>query len=443
MEQAIACYVRVSTSKQADEGQSLDSQERAIRAYCTAHGLAAPVLYADAGVSGWKDAIAHRPAFARLLADAEAGAIDTIIVSAMDRWSRSLRVTLETLQRLDRAGVALISLREHIDYSSAVGKLTIAMMGAIGQFQSDDRSAGAKRVHAELRAQGKWDGGSPPYGARVGADGKLELDPAKADGLAHALALVATESYHVAADMLNAAGVPPPGIARRYRAGPPRGWWPTSLRNAVVGARWLLTQPDPWPARYLAATARPAVPPVARTRTIRTLTGLGRCHACGHAVVYSYSHARDDLRLRCETPGCKLRYGRADRHEAAIRAAVAALRPREHPATSPAPDFAAWSAIAEQRRRYATMFGALRIDEATYDAAIRDLDTRETALASVTAPPRELVGISAVLPHLALLPGVEQNTVLRQLIRRVTMHNKDERQIVWHPSTVVVFAGCD
>jgi DNA invertase Pin-like site-specific DNA recombinase len=36
------------------------------------------------------------------------------VVASLDRWSRKLRVIDETLRRLTRANVALISLREHL-----------------------------------------------------------------------------------------------------------------------------------------------------------------------------------------------------------------------------------------------------------------------------------------------------------------------------------------
>jgi DNA invertase Pin-like site-specific DNA recombinase len=439
---AVAAYSRVSTQRQSDEGMSLEMQRRAIAQYCAAMGLAEPIAYEDAGISAFKERIEHRPAFARLLADAEAGAIGTIVVASLDRWSRKLRVIDETLRRLDAAGVALISLREHIDYSTAVGKLTINMLGAIAQHTSDDRSEVARRVHATLKAEGKWDGGSPPFGAMLDADGRLTLDPTKADTLARMLELVASVSYHVAADTLNAEGIPPPGAVRRYVAGPPRGWWPTSLRNTVMGGAWLLAQPEPWPSRYLAAASKPLAPPVARTRTIRLLTGLMRCHACGHAVVYATSGRHNTgLRLRCETPGCKLNYGRADRHEAAVLARVMALRPREQPRDAPGIDHRAWTALAERRKRYASLFGRLELTEEEYEAARAELAAEEAALVDTGTPGRDFADLSRALPGLGALPPERANWYARMLVLRVEMLSKTERRVVWMPDAAAAFDG--
>lgn len=439
----VALYSRVSTVLQATDGMSLESQERAIAAYCARQGWPEPVPYVDAGRSAYKEAIRARPEFARLLDDAEARAVDIIVVWHLNRWARRTKVTLETLERLERAGVALVSLSQQLDGTTAVGKLTITMLAGIAQFESDEKSETAKRVHADLRARGKWDGGSPPFGAMLDGDGCLTLDPDKADTLARMLELVASASYHVAADTLNAEGVPPPGAVRRYVAGPPRGWWPTSLRNTVVGGAWLLTQPEPWPSRYLAATGKPATPPVARTRTVRLLTGLCRCHACGHAVVYTWDARRNSLRLRCETPGCKINYGRADRHEAEVLARMLALRPREEQAARTGVDHRAWTAIAERRKRYAGMFGRLEINEQEYEEAKAELAAEEAALVDLGTPGRDFADLAKVLPGLGALPAERANWYLRQAIWRVEMVSKTERRIVWRPDSAAAFYGCD
>jgi len=62
------CNVRVSTLEQAEEGHSVEAQERSVRAYAIARDWGeVTTLYADAGVFG---STTHRPALQRLLADA-------------------------------------------------------------------------------------------------------------------------------------------------------------------------------------------------------------------------------------------------------------------------------------------------------------------------------------------------------------------------------------
>ena len=98
-----AGYHRVSSEEQV-EGYSLDAQGRATRLYCEAHGWALVGEHRDEGKSARTDDLAKRPDFARLLADAEAGRFDVVVVHKLDRFSRNLLVTLDTLQRLERRG---------------------------------------------------------------------------------------------------------------------------------------------------------------------------------------------------------------------------------------------------------------------------------------------------------------------------------------------------
>lgn len=377
-------------------------------------------------------------AFARLLADAEARALDTIVVSAMDRWSRSLRVTLETLQRLDRAGVALVSLREHIDYGSAVGKLTISMMGAIAQFQSDDRAASARRIHADLRGQGKHPSGRPPYGAIVGPDGRLAVNPALAATLARILDAAARDSDYRIAEALNAEAVPPPMAARQRGASSP-GWWPRAVRAVVRRGDWLLAQPEPWPARYLAAANRPRLHPTAPARTTYALTGLLRCARCGGPVTHQASPTRP-LACHCQHPGCRAYHGPAAPHTAAVLAAASGLALRPPPAISPGVDASAWRTIAEDRRRAGVLYQRGVYDDDQLTAALAEIDARAAALTAASGPTRDLAAVARALPHLAGMEAADQNAILRELIDRVVLDRAD-RRIIWRAETLALFAG--
>ena len=47
-----AIYIRVSTLDQAQEGDSLEAQEQALRKWCAEHRYQVHDLYADRGISG-------------------------------------------------------------------------------------------------------------------------------------------------------------------------------------------------------------------------------------------------------------------------------------------------------------------------------------------------------------------------------------------------------
>ena len=153
-------YVRVSSEEQV-EGYSLAAQERAVRAYCEAHGWDLLTIYPDEGKSAWTDDIAKRPAFARMLADAEAGAFDVLIVHKLDRFARNVMVALETLHQLEANDVGFVSLSESMDFASPIGKVTLTMLASFAQYYSDNLSAETKKGKAERKRQGMYNGVIP------------------------------------------------------------------------------------------------------------------------------------------------------------------------------------------------------------------------------------------------------------------------------------------
>ena len=76
-EKIIAIYTRVSTLEQAEEGYSIDEQERLLMDYCRRNNYEVYKCYSDRGISG-KD-IKHRPALKELLKDAEDKKFDMVI----------------------------------------------------------------------------------------------------------------------------------------------------------------------------------------------------------------------------------------------------------------------------------------------------------------------------------------------------------------------------
>jgi site-specific DNA recombinase len=120
-------YLWVSSREQV-EGYSIDAQRRASHEWAKLRGLTIIAEYVDEGISARPDLIAKRPAFARMLGDAETGAFSVIVVHKMDRFARNLRITLECLERLGRAHVGVASVSEpDLDYSTPQGFLFLSM----------------------------------------------------------------------------------------------------------------------------------------------------------------------------------------------------------------------------------------------------------------------------------------------------------------------------
>lgn len=84
---ACGLYVRVSTDRQALEGESLEEQEQRLRDFCKQRNWNVVKVYCEEGRSA-KDT--NRPKFKELLKDVESGIINTVIVKKLDRLSRSI-----------------------------------------------------------------------------------------------------------------------------------------------------------------------------------------------------------------------------------------------------------------------------------------------------------------------------------------------------------------
>jgi hypothetical protein len=94
---AVYGYARVSTSRQAEEGESLDVQQRTLAGYAFMHGLTVDRMFVERGVSG-SVPLADRPLGTALLAALKPG--DVLITPKLDRMFRSALDALGVLAKL-------------------------------------------------------------------------------------------------------------------------------------------------------------------------------------------------------------------------------------------------------------------------------------------------------------------------------------------------------
>lgn len=128
-----AVYVRVSTEEQARQGISLRAQEEALQNYAKALGYDILRIYKDEGKSA-KD-IKGRPEMITLLEDAQSRKFQAIFIYKLDRFSRSLRDLIETIEKLKEWNVDFISLQDKIETTSASGKLMFHIISAFAEFE--------------------------------------------------------------------------------------------------------------------------------------------------------------------------------------------------------------------------------------------------------------------------------------------------------------------
>lgn len=163
-------YCRVSTDKQADKGQSLAVQRARVRAYADLYEIEVVEIIEDAGESAKS---LHRPGLQRALMMLANGEADALLVSKLDRLTRSVRDLDDLIRRFfsESSGVALLSVAEMIDTRSASGRLVLNVLASVSQWE---REAIGERTAAALafkKSNGEYTGGRVPFGYRLSDDG--------------------------------------------------------------------------------------------------------------------------------------------------------------------------------------------------------------------------------------------------------------------------------
>jgi DNA invertase Pin-like site-specific DNA recombinase len=87
--------------------------------------------------------------------------VDMLALVRLDRLGRSLRELLEVVETLKQRGVALRSLEEKLDTSSAAGELVFHVFGAIAQFERRLIAERTRDGIANARAKGRRPGRPP------------------------------------------------------------------------------------------------------------------------------------------------------------------------------------------------------------------------------------------------------------------------------------------
>src|SRR5664279_531248 len=168
-------YARVSTVRQADEGESLEVQQRTIAGYALMHGMKVDQVFVERGVSGSKP-VSERPQSAALLAVLKPG--DTVITPKLDRMFRSALDALSVLADLKKRGVALHMIDLGGDVTTnGISKLVFTILSAVAEAECDRTRERITEVKRDQRTRNRYLGGVPPFGWRKGDAGELVAVP--------------------------------------------------------------------------------------------------------------------------------------------------------------------------------------------------------------------------------------------------------------------------
>lgn len=171
-----AIYTRKSSEEGLEqEFNSLDAQREACEAYILSQKhdgwTALPTFYDDGGLSGGN---MERPALKRLLEDVSAGRVDVIIVYKVDRLTRSLSDFARIVDTLDKHQVSFVSVTQHFNTTSSMGRLTLNVLLSFAQFEREIAGERIRDKIAASKRKGMWMGGTIPFGYQV-KERKLEI----------------------------------------------------------------------------------------------------------------------------------------------------------------------------------------------------------------------------------------------------------------------------
>lgn len=117
-------------------------------------------VYIDDGYTG---ADLNRPAYKRMVEDMKKGKFDIIAVWKIDRLSRSLSHLLSSFEMFQEHKVWFFSLKENIDFSGPIGKLTFQIFGALAEFERETIKMRTREGKNASARRGNFVIPSPPF----------------------------------------------------------------------------------------------------------------------------------------------------------------------------------------------------------------------------------------------------------------------------------------
>lgn len=376
-------YLRKSSVHDPSRELSHEVQEAAVRRMAEDHGDEPLTVLSDWDKSGrlGRD---KRPGYRALLEAIESGRATAVYSYSLSRLGRSLAELARLIDDCAARGVPVRLYADHVDTSTASGRLLTNVLGSVAQFEAEVASERVRAANAAKVARGESLATTPSYGDKPGEDGDAVLEAFREAG-----------SFSGAAKLLNQRGILPRGSRR--------GWWPSSV--SVVVKRLDPTIGHRGGGRGVGAAGSDFA-----------LARLLRCPTCG--TLLTGTRDRDGRRVRysCRLAAAVAGHQRATISEHLILPAIQAeaARLRAPDVVEGRADSDARAAIEARRARILDMYEAGTIDRADYQRRLAAAADAESKLDA-----RDIV---QSVPDLNWSWGPRQiNGVLRALFDRVEL----------------------
>ena len=169
-------YVRCSKEEQAKFGDTIEAQTEDLKAFAKQHHLKVYEIYVDEGCTARKK-YNKRPAFMRMLRDAELHKFEYIIFTKLDRWFRNIADFYKIQEILDNNGITWLTALERYEMETTNGKLNVNIRLSVAQDEADRDSDRIKDVFRLKIKKGEAITGKLPIGLKIDENGKVGIDP--------------------------------------------------------------------------------------------------------------------------------------------------------------------------------------------------------------------------------------------------------------------------
>lgn len=446
-------YERVSTEEQAIRGYSIGTQIDNLTEYCEKNSLKIVDHYTDEGISGAKPPM-KRPALKRLLEDVEAGKIDIILFTKLDRWFRSVKEYFKVQEILDKRGVQWKAIHENYDTTTANGQMAITIFLAVAQ---NERDKGAERVLAVLKNKRKnkeacFGGPHKPMGYMKQKDEegivRLVKDPEE-EQMTQEFWNILVKQNNLAAAVRHMNNVY--GVSKAHKT------WLRIARSPFYCGMWdgieefcepYVSMEDWLMVQEMADRRRQDT----RAKGVYLFSGMIRCPKCGNILCGTYKHnVRKGEKYRYQSYRCRFKWTTCEyKHspsekkiekyllknlrtllENEITAAeIEKAKPKPKPKTN-------IKALKERLRRLNVTYMAGNIDDDEYlkeDAELKAL----IAKAEQEAPPpeRDIEPLHEILQTdfeklYLTLTDEEKRRFWRGIIKEIVFDNKDIVDVIF------------
>ena len=174
----VRILLRVSSNQQLEADGDLGVQRQLVKEYVMKHSdwILDGKEYFEGSNSGYKNAVTDRDILQEALRDAKAGEYDILVAYKDDRIGRRMWEIGAYVMTLKNYGVDIFTVKDGCispESDDIMGQMMLALRYGNAQKSSSDTGMRVKDTAQKLVQQGKFMGGSAPYGYKLELSGEI------------------------------------------------------------------------------------------------------------------------------------------------------------------------------------------------------------------------------------------------------------------------------